>query len=138
MWKHKSNSRRLLVSVALILLAGIAFGFYSWILQKERVNKTREMIDQIQEAVWAYEAAYDELPDPFKLGFGSHTYGSGTIRDKWGTPILYTKIDKDTFEIRSAGPDKIMYTKDDLTNDGMTTTSPTREPMRGGGNGQCK
>ncbi len=44
----------------------------------------------------------------------------GQIVDRWATPLYFHAISRDQLEIRSAGPDKIMWTLDDVQrhNDG--------------------
>ena len=38
----------------------------------------------------------------------------GQIVDRWGTPLYFHAISRDRLEIRSAGPDKVMWTADDV------------------------
>jgi hypothetical protein len=38
----------------------------------------------------------------------------GEMTDRWGTPLFFHMIARDQIEIRTAGPDKKMYTPDDL------------------------
>lgn len=37
----------------------------------------------------------------------------GELLDRWGTPYFFHAVSKDEMEIRSAGPDRIMWTADD-------------------------
>jgi hypothetical protein len=37
----------------------------------------------------------------------------GELIDLWGTPYFFHQLSKDVMEVRSAGPDKIMWTDDD-------------------------
>ena len=46
-------------------------------------------------------------PDGMKLN------ENGELLDRWGTPYFFHQISKDHMEIRSAGPDKILWTDDD-------------------------
>lgn len=39
---------------------------------------------------------------------------SGELLDGWSTPYFFHLIDRNYIEIRSAGPDKVMYTADDV------------------------
>lgn len=39
---------------------------------------------------------------------------NGELVDQWGTPYFFHQLDKKTMEVRSAGPDKILWTPDDL------------------------
>lgn len=48
------------------------------------------------------------LPD------GDRMNGHGELIDRWGTPYFFHQISKTYMEIRSAGPDKVMWTNDDV------------------------
>ena len=37
----------------------------------------------------------------------------GELLDRWGTPYFFHQISRDHMEIRSAGPDKVLWTEDD-------------------------
>lgn len=39
---------------------------------------------------------------------------AGELCDRWGTPYLFHPLSADHFEIRSAGPDRDLFTADDL------------------------
>ena len=39
---------------------------------------------------------------------------SGELVDRWGTPIFFHQMSKTSMEIRSAGPDRVMWTDDDI------------------------
>jgi hypothetical protein len=45
---------------------------------------------------------------------GMRVDDSGELVDPWGTPYFFHQISGSETEIRSAGPDKIMYTADDI------------------------
>jgi hypothetical protein len=45
---------------------------------------------------------------------GAHVNGSGELVDEWGTPYFFHQISGSEMEIHSAGPDKLMWTSDDL------------------------
>lgn len=45
---------------------------------------------------------------------GMSVNGVGELVDQWGTPFFFHALSKDVMEIRSAGPDKRMWTEDDL------------------------
>jgi hypothetical protein len=38
----------------------------------------------------------------------------GELVDAWGTPFFFHQLSGSEMEIRSAGPDKVMWTDDDL------------------------
>ena len=45
---------------------------------------------------------------------GMRVNGDGELVDAWGTPYFFHQISGSEMEIHSAGPDKIMWTSDDL------------------------
>jgi hypothetical protein len=45
---------------------------------------------------------------------GLRINGSGELVDWWGTPVFFHQLSGTEMEIRSAGPDKKMWTSDDL------------------------
>jgi hypothetical protein len=45
---------------------------------------------------------------------GLRINGKGELVDPWGTPFFFHQLSATDTEIRSAGPDKIMWTRDDL------------------------
>jgi hypothetical protein len=49
-----------------------------------------------------------ELPD------GSSVNAAGRLVDRWGTPYFFHQISRERMEIRSAGPDREMWTADDV------------------------
>jgi hypothetical protein len=58
----------------------------------------------------------------------------GHLRDRWGTPYFIHPRGHLAFEIRSAGPDRKLFTADDLIeNPGTTTTDLSALPPDGDG-----
>jgi hypothetical protein len=47
-------------------------------------------------------------------GAGMRINGKGELVDAWGTPYFFHQLSGTDMEIRSAGPDKTMWTSDDL------------------------
>lgn len=45
---------------------------------------------------------------------GMRINGNGELVDAWGTPLFFHQLSGSETEIHSAGPDKIMWTRDDL------------------------
>jgi hypothetical protein len=45
---------------------------------------------------------------------GANINGNGELVDAWGTPYFFHQISGTEMEIHSAGPDKTMWTSDDL------------------------
>ena len=69
----------------------------------------------------------------------------GQIVDRWGEPLYFHAIARDRLEIRSAGPDKIMWTPDDvhrqsdgsfLNAEGMQAPSLLEESLQRRGKGR--
>lgn len=50
----------------------------------------------------------------FLTGDGNRVNSNGELVDTWGTPYFFHQISGHEMEIRSAGPDRRMYTSDDL------------------------
>jgi hypothetical protein len=48
---------------------------------------------------------------------GMHVDGNGELIDTWGTPYFFHQLSGTVMEIHSAGPDKIMWTSDDLVSE---------------------
>lgn len=45
---------------------------------------------------------------------GLRVNGKGELVDSWGTPFFFHQLSATDMEVRSAGPDKVMWTADDL------------------------
>jgi hypothetical protein len=45
---------------------------------------------------------------------GNRVNANGELVDPWGTPYFFHQLSGSETEIRSAGPDRVMYTSDDL------------------------
>jgi hypothetical protein len=45
---------------------------------------------------------------------GQSLNNQGELVDRWGTPYFFHQLSKNEMEVRSAGPDRIMWTGDDL------------------------
>jgi hypothetical protein len=57
--------------------------------------------------------------NPKKINFlaaqeGMHTNDKGELVDNWGTPYFFHQLSSTDMEIHSAGPDRQMWTSDDL------------------------
>jgi hypothetical protein len=60
---------------------------------------------------------------------------SGQLIDRWGTPLFFHAVGRGEFQIRSAGPDRVLWTADDLQRNadgsfqsGAALTSPNPNP----------
>jgi len=45
---------------------------------------------------------------------GANVNGRGELVDRWGTPYFFHQLSRTDMEIRSAGPDRVLWTADDL------------------------
>jgi len=122
------------VAALLIFLAfALSFGWSSGRLPAAKRAKLANEFSQVQAAVLGYYTEYSEYPsapndatlitelmgdNPRKVEFlalhSSDLNANGELVDPWGTP-LQLSIDADgTLHARSAGPDRIFGTPDDI------------------------
>lgn len=45
---------------------------------------------------------------------GQSLNGKGELVDRWGTPYFFHQLSRTDTEVRSAGPDRILWTQDDV------------------------
>ena len=45
---------------------------------------------------------------------GQSLSAEGELLDRWGTPYFFHQLSADSMEVRSAGPDKTLWTSDDI------------------------
>lgn len=50
----------------------------------------------------------------FPVPEGSKVNSKGELTDRWGTPYFFHQVSKSKTEVRSAGPDGVMWTDDDI------------------------
>lgn len=76
--------------------------------------------DEIAEALRGKNKARLVFLPPGHSAFNEH----GQIIDRWGTPLFFHANSRHRIDIRSAGPDKQMWTADDIhqRKDGATFT----------------
>jgi hypothetical protein len=65
---------------------------------------------EIMKAVMGGNPAKARLGPPEGQGLNDQ----GELVDRWGTPYFFHQMSKDSMEIRSAGPDRKMWTSDDV------------------------
>ena len=65
---------------------------------------------EIMKAVMGGNEAKARLGPPEGQGLNEQ----GELVDNWGTPYFFHQISKSSMEVRSAGPDRRMWTTDDL------------------------
>ena len=86
---------------------------------KAREAATRCMLEETAGALATFTTAQAQLPATLQaLTTGSSNrpalLGSACLVDAWGNPIQYTTTGGLGFELRSAGPDGRMGTRDDM------------------------
>ncbi len=64
---------------------------------------------EIMEATMGKNAKQATLGPPEGMKLNE----KGELLDRWGTPLFFHQLSRDHTEIRSAGPDKVMWTEDD-------------------------
>jgi hypothetical protein len=90
------------------------------------------VLENMRTTIRSYAAAFGENPvgtnpeitralsgeNPKQINFlkpdGNRVNAKGELIDTWGTPYFFHQISGTEMEIRSAGPDKKMWTADDL------------------------
>ena len=85
--------------------------------EAERPEKTRQQLKQIKSACDVYKmmrGAYPKAMSDLTSG-ATPTLKPAAANDPWGTPNLYN-LEGNKVTLRSAGPDKKMNTRDDITN----------------------
>ena len=111
----------LLVVAILGVLAGIVVVNVAGKGEGARIQATRQSIANISTAVNLFEVANNGFPDSLDQltvsdGNNPPLLKKDQLNDAWGTQFQYKKTDKYMFEIRSAGPDRVMGSDDDITN----------------------
>lgn len=59
-------------------------------------------------------AGANRLKEPFLPSDHPAINADGELCDRWGSPLMFHQISKHHMELRSAGPDRIPYSEDDL------------------------
>ena len=110
----------LLVMMIIGVLATVVVVQFGNIGRDARITATRASIQAITTAAKTFElkAGYypksmEEMQTP--IGSDDEALLPKNLADQWGTPFQY-KLNGNSFEIRSAGPDRQMGSQDDLTN----------------------
>jgi len=111
----------LLVMMIIGVLATVAVINFAGASDEARRIATYKSIATIEQAIQTYEIITGSNPksmEDLTTPVGSFKKGilkKGALNDGWGIPFQL-KISGDDFEIRSAGPNKVMGDSDDLTN----------------------
>jgi hypothetical protein len=90
------------------------------------------ILENMRTSIHQFDSAFGENPvgtnpeitsalhgeNPKQIDFlkqdGNRVNAKGELVDGWGTPYFFHQLSAHEMEIRSAGPDKVLYTADDL------------------------
>ena len=118
----KKTKGQIFLGIAGIIVTVVLYGglYYFGLVAKTgvyadlRVKLASQLINTDAGQISLYNNQYGKLPAELgDLGTPSQTNMFFTT-DPWGTEILYTPISDGTYELRSAGPDKVLNTSDDI------------------------
>ena len=109
----------LLVMTIIGVLATIVVMNFTGLAGESKVNATRASIQTISMAMQTYEFRTGSYPKSIEeltvpIGNTPAPLPKGMV-DAWGTPFTVKALDQ-SYEIRSAGPDREMGNADDITN----------------------
>jgi hypothetical protein len=79
-----------------------------------KIGLTSQIINSDAGYISLYEQKYNKFPEKITDVIPSDT-NMFSLTDPWFTPLLFKPINDKSFEIRSAGPDKIINTDDDIS-----------------------
>jgi len=123
--KNRRNAGFTLVEMLLVMmiigvLATVVVVNFTGLGQRTRIDATRASITSIKTAIQTFEITTGNYPKSLEeltapIGNSPPLLDKALLNDPWGTPFQI-KFSGDTFEIRSAGPDKQMGNGDDITN----------------------
>jgi hypothetical protein len=120
--------RGLIIGILLALVAGY-FIFFTKVADKEgglaieidkyletKIKLTGVNLESLSREVLSYAAEGDGLPDSLDALRRFHPT-AGALPDAWGKKIRYEKLSDSSFRLRSAGPDGVFETADDIVKD---------------------
>jgi len=107
-----------------ILVTWATAGFGYWMFRPHGCGNSPKLT-RIRVAEAASGITHYQIDNAFRCPtrdqlVDQHYVGRGTLVDSWGTSITFhCSADSDLFVVfvRSAGPDKVFHTADDITND---------------------
>ena len=82
----------------------------SLLLLKSAANRPLSANEDWADLFRGQNAAHEVYLPSQHIAFNAH----GQLADRWGTPLFFHALGGGRYEIRSAGPDKTMWTGDDL------------------------
>jgi ABC-type multidrug transport system fused ATPase/permease subunit len=103
-----------------IFIAVTATGLYyvgSWYSETHVLPaQTKSEIRKISSAISEFNTAHGYFPDSLSELIINHPLRSGWLKDSWGEPYIYKKMDdREDIQLISKGPDKELNTEDDLS-----------------------
>ncbi len=110
------------IGIAGILFSVILYGglFYFGFVAKTgiyadlRVKLTSQIINIDAGKIALYKSQHGKLPTKLSDLYAPSQTNLFYTTDPWATELSYTPKSNGTFELRSAGPDKIINTEDDI------------------------
>lgn len=89
------------------------------VINQKRSEATRRELEQLRAAIARYQAANTQVPQAQNhdelVNLLTPDYLAEVIRiDAWSNPFSYKALSKASYDLRSAGPDEILGTPDDL------------------------
>ncbi|UCC26186.1 MAG: hypothetical protein JSU98_03590 [Gemmatimonadales bacterium] len=125
---------KIVLFLLVVLAAALYFdGSRSWMFEKGKplidpyfVMATQSEMEKIAQDLQMYEREnFGRLPDRRSFdGWLERQYSGGAGVDSWGSPYEYT-LRRDSFYLRSPGPDKLRATEDDIVEGRPRTGSGT-------------
>jgi len=84
---------------------------------KMKVELTQANMAAVAREILSYAAGEQGLPEDLKdIQRSRPSLGMGLL-DAWGRPIKYERLSDSSFRLRSAGPDGVFDTADDIVKD---------------------
>jgi hypothetical protein len=81
-----------------------------------KTDLTRVNLENLAREILAFTSEGEGLPDTLDALRRSHPE-AGVVLDGWGKRIRYEKLSDSSFRLRSAGPDGVYGTDDDVVKD---------------------
>jgi hypothetical protein len=83
---------------------------------ESKIKLTEAGLEALSREVLTYAAEGEGLPETLDALRRFHPT-AGALPDAWGTKIRYEKLSDSSFRLRSAGPDRVFDSADDIVKD---------------------
>jgi hypothetical protein len=83
---------------------------------ESKIKLTEAGLEALSREVLTYASEGDGLPETLDALRRFHPT-AGALPDAWGTKIRYEKLSDSSFRLRSAGPDRVFDSADDIVKD---------------------